>query len=558
MALASNPVMQRELLVNLRTFRSVLILALYQIILCGVVLLAWPTDRFLDLTENPESTRRLVDLFFLGNFVLAALLTPTFAAGSISGERERKTFEMLLASPLHPYAIVWGKWLAALTHLTILIFTSLPVVILCLPLGGVSVYEVLAAYFLIVLGVVTFGMVSVYCGTIFKRTASSLVASYLLILPAVLFVVWFWYVTRESGQFRLTIINFVFPGMATAIAIPLFYITASRLLYPPDSFATGQAVVDLEQESQQAVGLVIQRDQFPDRLFAPAIRNSLMPDRTNPVFDKEMRSEIFGQGTLMLRLSIQISMILAIPLMASLLFVWRPLAPWYICYVLLFNLLVGPVFSAGSVTSERERQTLDLLLTTLITPTQILWGKLVSGLRVSTVLTAFLLWPLLLATVMVGDYWTNLPTLAAYVIVVAISCLTTANIALFCSTITRKTSTSLVLSYVLIAILFFVPPAYQYFIGTYFATSALSQTAYIAAMFSPFSTVHEIPLYVDDVSGSLKNWTRPSQGESDVWLGYRLEDMLPFASFVVIALTINFILGLFIINFFKRRWRFSS
>ena len=46
-------------------------------------------------------------------------------------------------------------------------------------------------------------------------------------------------------------------------------------------------------------------------------------------------------------------------------------------------MLVGPVFSAGSVTSERERETLDLLLTTMLSPWQILWAKLISGLRVS-------------------------------------------------------------------------------------------------------------------------------------------------------------------------------
>ena len=113
-----------------------------------------------------------------------------------------------------------------------------------------------------------------------------------------------------------------------------------------------------------------------------------------------MRSEIFSQGTLMLRLVIQISMGLALPVMAVCLFMQRQLAPWYIAYVLLFNMLVGPVFSAGSVTSERERQTLDLLLTTLITPWQMLWGKLLSGLRVSSVLTSFLLWPVFLACLM--------------------------------------------------------------------------------------------------------------------------------------------------------------
>ena len=70
-------------------------------------------------------------------------------------------------------------------------------------------------------------------------------------------------------------------------------------------------------------------------------------------------------------------------------------------------MLVGPVFSAGSVTSERERETLDLLLTTILSPWQILWAKLISGLRVSSVLTMFLLWPLLLACVMVSFYWTQ-------------------------------------------------------------------------------------------------------------------------------------------------------
>jgi hypothetical protein len=41
---------------------------------------------------------------------------------------------------------VLGKLVASLTHLAVLIFASLPIVMLCLPLGGVSLYEVLAAY----------------------------------------------------------------------------------------------------------------------------------------------------------------------------------------------------------------------------------------------------------------------------------------------------------------------------------------------------------------------------------------------------------------------------
>ena len=162
----------------------------------------------------------------------------------------------------------------------------------------------------------------------------------------------------------------------------------------------GKDVVDEEEEMKYAIGVVIDRDLFPDKLFAPAKRGDLMPDGTNPVLDKELRSEIFSQGTLMLRVVIQVSMLLSIPLMAGLLFLRSDKAPYYVAYVLTFNLLVGPVFSSGSITQERERQTLALLLTTLLTPGRIVLAKLIAALRVSTVLTFLLTEQLLLAYVL--------------------------------------------------------------------------------------------------------------------------------------------------------------
>ena len=176
-------------------------------------------------------------------------------------------------------------------------------------------------------------------------------------------------------------------------------------------------MVDPDFEQKMAVGMVIRSDQFPDKLFAPAKRSDLMADGVNPIFDKEMRSELFGQGTLMLRLVIQLSMFLALPLMAVCLYIRPTCAPWYTCYIVLFNVLVGPVFSAGSVTSERERQTLELLLTTTVSPWHILTGKLISGLRVSCVLTAFIIWPLLLAWLLPPwTYWFDSLTIIRYLV----------------------------------------------------------------------------------------------------------------------------------------------
>ena len=107
-----------------------------------------------------------------------------------------------------------------------------------------------------------------------------------------------------------------------------------------------------------------------------------MPDGTNPVLDKELRSEIFAQGTLMLRLVIQVSMLLSIPLMAFLLFFKPQYAGYYVAYVLTFNMLVGPVFSSGSITQERERQDACAYCSPrLLRPGQIVFAKLVAALR---------------------------------------------------------------------------------------------------------------------------------------------------------------------------------
>ncbi len=85
MYIFENPVLQRELLVNLRTNRAFLLLAVYQLLLAAVVLVAWPSAERLDLTSNPQSAQKLVNLFFLGQYVIASLMAPSFAAGAITG-----------------------------------------------------------------------------------------------------------------------------------------------------------------------------------------------------------------------------------------------------------------------------------------------------------------------------------------------------------------------------------------------------------------------------------------------------------------------------------------
>src|SRR5579883_2255726 len=158
MAFRDNPVLMRELLVNLRSPRAFTLQLVYVAFLGAVVYFYWPAGEEGARQVSSGVARRLFELFFLGQFFMVALVAPTFAAGSITGEKERRTYEMLLASPLQPATILFGKLLSSLSYLVILILSSLPLMILCFLLGGILLSEIGRAYLILMLAAGTFGL----------------------------------------------------------------------------------------------------------------------------------------------------------------------------------------------------------------------------------------------------------------------------------------------------------------------------------------------------------------------------------------------------------------
>src|SRR5437868_2526526 len=266
-----NPVLARELLVNLRSPRSFFLQLIYVSFLGAVVYFYWPAGGDSASQVSSGVARRLFDLFFLGQFFLVALVAPTFAAGSITGEKERKTYEMLLASPLRPSTILVGKLLSSLSYLVLLILSSLPLMILCFLLGGIMLSEIARAYLVLILAAGTFGLLSVACSSYFGRTSSALVVSYLIILPLALICV---VLTRtdetlvsDSAMLRDFVSVAVLPPWCLAIWAVVAILVNRRLLHPPDVGSEGKDVVDEEEEMKYAIGVVIDRDLFPDKLF---------------------------------------------------------------------------------------------------------------------------------------------------------------------------------------------------------------------------------------------------------------------------------------------------
>ena len=114
-------------------------------------------------------------------FLLIALVAPALSAGSIAGERERQTFDLLLVTGVGVRRIVLGKLLESFSFLALLILSGAPVLSLVLVTGGVSLLGVcatLAALLLIALAALAVGLVA---SVIFNRSLTAIIASYLTI-----------------------------------------------------------------------------------------------------------------------------------------------------------------------------------------------------------------------------------------------------------------------------------------------------------------------------------------------------------------------------------------
>lgn len=126
------------------------------------------------------------------------------------------------------------------------------------------------------------------------------------------------------------------------------------------------------------------------------------------------------------------------------------------CYMLtsyvLFLLicLLVPGIAGGSIAIERERRTLDILLTTHLSPWKIIVGKLEASLSVIFMLAFSSLPVVALVTVYGGIGLVDLLALVGILVVCGIFI---GSIGVFCSAISRKTTMATILSYVIVLFL---------------------------------------------------------------------------------------------------------
>lgn len=447
----SNPVTKRELRDVLKSGRALASLFLYVFLLSLAIYASWPKETEY-LIKSTELARTILQYFFFSQMLLVCVLAPVFSAGSLTSEKEEGTWELLITSPIPVSSVVWGKFCSSLAFLCLLISSSIPIGTLILGLGGVSGRELLSLYLVLFSVSVLLVTVGLWCSALFHRTHSALAVSYFITLPFCTLL------TLLIGSCPMFMDSPEGPAYflgSACIACLAGLIKISR--HATTRFLESPKPAGEEDITEQT-GLVLRKDKFPDLLLLPEKSGRPIEERGNPMYTKETRSEFFGSGTLFVRIILQISVflsILFIPDMVS----GKP--NHLFSFVTLVMLLVTPALASGSFSQERERGTLDLLLSTLLTADQIILGKLQALLRYGFTVAGFLVAPhfiIYCASLANTDtHSLRFDFFLVYLIVVAVSVISSTTISLTFSLLTLRTLTATLLTYITLVVLYAGP-----------------------------------------------------------------------------------------------------
>lgn len=176
-----NPLAVRELRVACRSWKLVIILTAY-LLVQGAIFSIWlfVASDSQGLYQNPTSIGG--GLFITLSVVLVVvvmLVFPAFSSTAIASEHERKSFDLLLLTPLTPWEIALGKFFAAGIQASIFLIATVPLFAMANLFGGIKPEVFFVILWLLVLLSLLISFLGVYASSLVTKSIPAVLVTYL-------------------------------------------------------------------------------------------------------------------------------------------------------------------------------------------------------------------------------------------------------------------------------------------------------------------------------------------------------------------------------------------
>lgn len=198
-----NPIVKKDLQVTARSMRLSWGLFAYDVILVLAFLLALAViqGQVNSYYNDRNIYSYLIYLFpvlAVAQVCIVALIAPIITASSISGERERQTFDIMLTTCMSPFSIVLGKVVSAVMRILFFVVAGMPIMALSFVVGGLAWSSLLYFVLAIILLSVFSGSIGIFCSSLCRKSISAVVLSFVIyfvfyiltFVPMILSFVW--------------------------------------------------------------------------------------------------------------------------------------------------------------------------------------------------------------------------------------------------------------------------------------------------------------------------------------------------------------------------------
>ena len=196
-----NPIVKKDIRVQARSMKIAWGLFAYEGIMALIFFLAmsfFQVDNSYSSTNIYSNIVMLYPMLAIAQISILAVVVPIITASSISGEKERQTFDIMMTTSMTPFSIIAGKVTTAMVQGLLFVVGAMPVMALAFVIGGMS-WAYLLWFLLIAMLVSLFSAsIGICCSALCKKSIVSVIMSYgiyvvfvvLTFLPNILYLLW--------------------------------------------------------------------------------------------------------------------------------------------------------------------------------------------------------------------------------------------------------------------------------------------------------------------------------------------------------------------------------
>lgn len=176
-----NPVYRKELKVAVRTPRFAMRIVVYNVILAVITLLLYYASfggYYGYYNNNYQSVLVIYVIVAVIEMGFIAFLVPSLTAGSIAGERERQTLDILLSTTLQARQIIVGKLFSSISMILLLFISSFPIITVVFSIGGIRIQALLELILLAVITSIYIGSIGMYFSVRLKKSVTATAITY--------------------------------------------------------------------------------------------------------------------------------------------------------------------------------------------------------------------------------------------------------------------------------------------------------------------------------------------------------------------------------------------